>query len=277
MEPQEKQDNTMKYIGIVVVAVLALGLAWFLFFKDNSTDVETGTTPPVAEKPVTEETDKAEEMVMKEAEAQIALIRSEIESLVPHLSAEGQLNLEIVREFIASDPTAILEDPSTYPEEVETAFVAVVAEFDAIDKTLVLLTDPNSAAIVAKILEDEKDAGVAVPEVNVGDVGTILGVLEVESDDETNPLGTVYKVQDIEINMPFWFVFWDEPAAAAEALIGKEVAITVQVTEVDPEDSEFKVLYDVTAGPVELTDEMKVELLEGVVVEEEVPTQLPEQ
>ncbi len=247
-QPQGGQDSTMKTV-IVILVVLALGGLGLYWLSSNSAE-----SPPPTEEETLQPEDGAdtgdqteEDMTRAKALAQLKIFTDYVNVIEPLLSEAGQTNLDVVVLFVETDPTVLLEDKSTFPQEVQDALAVVLEEVKTrIGDALAVVVDQPSDDEV-----DENGDPVETPVVSVGDVVTLEGVLKPQVSD--GPLGVFYTLVDENIGATFYFVFEGAEADRVADLVGELVEVTVEITQVDEEGR--AVLYKVVDGPTVIVTE----------------------
>ncbi len=240
----EEKDGAMKTIVIVLVIIAIGALGYYLITNNSQPNSANEVVDEVMEN-VDEARDDAaetvEDVLSSDVVRRLAAFRVVSEKVNALLSEAGQDQLNVVVLYVEKDPTVLVADQTTYPEEVQAAVTEVKTELQTLlSEAAVVAQEKLTAAQQAKL---EEEAGKAVA---VGDTLVVNGMLEVASED--SPVGTVFMVTDEVVGITYYFVFDAVTTQTLMAeMVNEEVVLEVEVTEVTDEGA-FG--YVVTSGPV---------------------------
>lgn len=194
---------------IILIGVLAIALL-IAVFADAPQSPDGGGDNGNPTEPVDEE---------------LEAVLSFIDDVKPYLSSEGKMDIEMIEEYIVSDPSVLQKEFEEHPKEIQDAYYRVEKEYDE--------------KIGSGEIENPDEV------IEIGDEFTIQGTLELVNNDA--PVGNVYKISDKETSAELYFVFPEATVTEIDKqeMIGKEVKLQIEITDV--KDSE--VSYLVLAGP----------------------------
>ncbi|OGV96198.1 hypothetical protein A2W24_05150 [Microgenomates group bacterium RBG_16_45_19] len=240
MDRQTAQSGSGATILIIILAIVAgLAVAGALYSQNRVMQLQkqvTDLTRQVEE--VGETTQGAKEgvaevvrEVVEVAPVRLALFKAYANKLRAGLTPEAKADLDKIVVYIEKQPVVLVQKPTQLPAEIQTAVDNIKTEVQKAKVTAVA----SSAS--------EQLAGTPTPA--AGKTVTLTGTW---MDAGVDPVvgGQVFTLVNQADKQTYYFQFSGSNLAAAQALIGEEVTITVKTTGTT---ADGMVTYEVVTGP----------------------------
>jgi hypothetical protein len=209
MEENNVDHNKNWLIGglLIVIGVLAIAFMMSVFADDPQAPDGGDNGSPSESTP---------------EEDELEAILGFIDEVRPYLSTEAQEDLDMIEEYIQDNPDVLEKEFDEHPQDIQEAFKRVQMEYEE------------------KLGSGEIENPDSV--IQIGDVFTIVGTLELVDND--SPVGNIYFVEDSDTGAELYFVFPQETIDEIneEEMIGEEVTIELEITDVIDSDVSFIVL-----------------------------------
>ena len=187
----------------------------------------------------------AKEIAREMAKINLALFVGVANELEQYLSEQGKQNLAIVIAYVEQNPE-VLAPESGDSESTDGTEEGTTEGWS--QEVLDAWADLEEE--IAESIQFEEDFGIGdveqevVDEIEVGSEYTLQGTLELVADTPAE-VEHLYRLKNEEDGNWYYFVFDNESAEEAAGLVGEQVTVTVEITEV----LEDKVQFNVVSGP----------------------------